>query len=234
MAEFELKRFWDKAEVQALENGFGVALDGRPVKTPLKRPLLLPSHALAAEVAAEWQAVDGKVDFNTMPYTRFAHAALDQAIDEQAEIAAKVALYGESDLLCYRAEAPQELIIRQQKAWDPLLEWSAETLGAPLVVTTGIIHVAQPEASLKTLKSHVQDVDGLRLTALYEWVTISGSLVLGLAVAKGRLSAKTAWELSRVDESWQEDQWGEDDEAVKLAESKKATFLLVERAVALA
>ena len=230
---FELKRFWERAHVEKVEGGYTVTLDKRPLKTPMKRPLIVPSKALAAEIAAEWQAVEGKVDHATMPYTQFAHAGLDQAIDEQKEIAAKTALYGETDLLCYRAEAPQELTMRQAAAWDPLLAWSADKLGAPLLVTKGIVHVAQPEASLKALASHVQPFERFHLKALYDWVTISGSLVLGLAVAKGRLTAAEAWALSRIDENWQEEQWGVDDEAKALADSKRDTFLLVEHALSI-
>ena len=230
---FELKRFWKQANVAEVDAGFAVHLDDRPLKTPLKRPLILPSQALAAEIAAEWQAIEGKVETGKMPFTSFAHAALDQAVDERAEIAAKIALYGETDLLCYRAEAPQELVQCQAEAWDPLLQWSAEELDAPLKTTAGIVHVAQPEESLKTLANHVQPIQGFALKALYDWVTISGSLVLSLAVAKGRLSAADAWNLSRVDETWQEKQWGVDDEARALAESKRDTFLLVEHALGL-
>ncbi len=230
---FELKRFWEQADVEKAGGGYTVALDGRPLKTPMKRPLIVPSRALAAEIAAEWQAVEGKVDHAAMPYTQFAHAGLDQAVDERAEIAAKIALYGETDLLCYRAESPQALVERQAAAWDPLLAWCADTLGAPLTPTAGIVHVAQPAASVKALAAHVQPYETFRLKALYDWVTISGSLVLGLAVAKGRLGAAEAWALSRIDESWQEEQWGVDDEARKLADSKRAVFLLVERALSL-
>ncbi len=230
---FEMKRFWQQAHVAAAEGGYTVTLDKRPLKTPLNRPLIVPTEALAAEIAAEWQAIEGKVDHSKMPYTRFAHAGLDQAADERAGIIAKTALYGETDLLCYRAEAPQELVARQAAAWDPLLQWSAETLGAPLVTTAGIVHVAQPEASLETLTAHVQPFERFALKALYDWVTISGSLLIGLAVAKGRLSAAEGWALSRVDEDWQEEQWGVDDEAKALADSKRDTFLLVERALSL-
>jgi len=228
---FELKRFWEQAHVAKTEGGFTVMLDERPLKTPMKRPLIVPSEALAAEIAAEWQAIEGKVDTSILPYTQFAHAGLDQAVDERAEIAAKIALYGETDLLCYRAEAPQELVERQAEAWDPLLQWSADTLGAPLTATAGIVHLAQPEGSLTALAAHVQPFQGFQLKALYDWVTISGSLVLALAIAKKRLSADEAWGLSRLDESWQEEQWGVDDEAKKLADSKHATFLMVERAL---
>jgi len=230
---FELKRFWEQAHVVKAEGGFTVHLDKRPLKTPMKRPLIVPSEALAAEIAAEWQAIEGRVDHATLPYTQFAHAGLDQAIDERVEIAAKTALYGETDLLCYRAEAPQELALRQAEAWDPLLRWSANELGAPLKSTLGIVHLPQPEASLKALKAHVQPYQGFALKALYDWVTISGSLVLGLAVAKKRLTAAEGWRLSRVDENWQEEQWGVDDEAKKLADSKCETFLMVERALSL-
>jgi len=230
---FELKRFWDDVCVVETEGGFTVTLDNRPLKTPMKRPLIVPSKGLAANIAAEWRAIEGKVDPSTLPYTQFAHAGLDQAVDERAEIAAKIALYGETDLLCYRAEAPQALVKRQEKAWNPLLQWCADTLAAPLKPTAGIVHVAQPEASLKALAAHVQPFHGFQLKALYDWVTISGSLILGLAVAKKRLTAAEGWALSRLDETWQEEQWGVDDEAQKLAASKRDTFLLVERALSL-
>ncbi len=230
---FELKRFWQQAHVRKLEGGYTVTLDERPLKTPMKRPLILPSEALAAEISAEWQRVEGEVDHAKMPYTQFAHAGLDQAVDERAEIAAKIALYGETDLLCYRADTPHELQKRQAEAWDPILQWCAEELDAPLKATKGIVHLAQPEASLQALSKQVQPYQGFALKALYDWVTISGSLVLGLAVAHGRLTADEAWTLSRVDENWQEEQWGVDDEAQKLAQSKQDTFLLVERALGL-
>ena len=160
---FELKRFWDQASVSESDVGFSVVLDGRDIKTPLKRPFILPSRALAEEIAVEWQAIEGKVDTSRMPYTSFAYAALDQAVDERAEIAAKIALYGETDLLCYRAEAPQELVQRQADAWDPLLHWSAEALSAPLKTTAGIVHVAQTESSLISLANHVQPFQGFAL-----------------------------------------------------------------------
>ena len=233
MAVYEQKRFWQQVEIVREGSSYGIALDGRPVKTPLKRPLLVPSEALVAQIADEWRAVENKVDFHKMPYTRFAHAALDQAVDERVEIAAKIALYGETDLLCYRAETPQELADRQKAAWGPLLDWSARELAAPLRATAGIVHIPQPPESLQNLTRQVQAFTGFGLTALYDWVTISGSLILGLAVATGRLSAAEAWALSHLDETWQEEQWGIDDEARELAESKRATFLLVERALGL-
>ncbi len=233
MAEFELKRFWERVDVVGVADGFSVALDGRAIKTPLKRALVLPTEALAAEVAAEWRAVEGKVDFGKMPYTRFTHAALDQAVDERAEISAKIALYGETDLLCYRADNPQELIERQKQAWDPLLAWSAEELGSPLVATTGIVHVEQPRDSIRNLTDIVKGYSGFALTALYDWVTLSGSLVLALAVSRGRIGAAEAWALSRMDEDWQIEQWGVDDDAEALANSKRETFLLIERAVSM-
>lgn len=230
---FEPKRFWQQAHVIKVEGGFTVSLDKRPLKTPLKRPLIVPSHALAEAIAAEWQAVEGKIEPGKMPFTSFAHAALDQAVDERAEIAAKIALYGESDLLCYRADAPQELVKRQAAAWDPLLEWCSKALSAPLLATTGIVHIAQPAKSLAALTEQVQPFEGFALKALYEWVVISGSLVLGLAVAKKRLTATEAWALSRIDESWQAEQWGVDEDAKILADSKRDSLLLVERALSM-
>ncbi len=218
------KRFWESATVVETAGGFGVMLDRLVLKTPRKRLLELPKPELAQCVAAEWQAVEQKINKAAMPYTRFAEAVIDAAADERTAIIGKLALYGGNDLICYRADAPEELVERQNAGWDPLLEWVETAIGAPLRKTCGIVHVAQPESSLAKLTETVREFDSIRLTALYDLVTLSGSLVIGLAVANGALGSAEAWAISRIDEQWQIDQWGIDDEATAMEAPKRAAF----------
>ena len=222
-----MKRFWSEVSVEAAEagcGGFAIRLDRRPVRTPAKAPCLLPTRALAEAVAAEWAAVEGGVDPAAMPLTRAANSAIDRVIPERAAVAAIIAGYGETDLICYRAPHPQALARRQAEAWDPLLAWVAQALGAPLVSAEGVVHVAQPPESLARLGAAVRAHGPWELTALHDLVSISGSLVIGLAVSHGRLDAATAWPLSRIDEDWQIEEWGEDDEAAALAGRRRADF----------
>ena len=225
MSGWKAKRFWKEAQVVEEGTGFTVHLDGRPVRTPAKAPLIVPAKALAAEIAAEWDAQEGEIDPNTMPFTRSANAAIDKVRPQQAEVADMIADYGDSDLLCYRASTPEELAARQAAGWDPLLDWAAETLGARLTVAQGVMHVRQPAAALARLRDAVHAQGACPLTAFHDLVSLSGSLVLGLAVARHRLSAEEAWELSVIDETWQAEQWGDDDEAMAQAAIRRAAFL---------
>lgn len=221
MSEWAAKRFWKEASVTELPEGFGVALDGRPVKTPAKAPLVVPTRALAEAIAAEWDAQEGSIKPQTMPTTRSANAAIDKVAAQKDEVVAMIAEFGGTDLLCYRAEGPEELVERQAALWDPLLEWAAQELEAPLEVTVGVLPVAQPEASLSRLHAHVAALDPFALAALHDLVSISGSLVLGLAVARGKVPVEDAWVISRLDEDWQIAQWGEDEEAAEIASLKR-------------
>jgi chaperone required for assembly of F1-ATPase len=227
------RRFWTTASAVPVEGGFAVHLDARPVRTPLKAPLVLPTLALAEAVAAEWQAQEGKVDPETMPCTRTANSAIDKVAPQIDEVAAMLAAYGGSDLLCYRAEGPPDLITRQATAWDPILVWALESLGADLMVTEGVMHVEQPADSLSRLHERVAAMTPFQLGAFHDLVAISGSLVLALAVTEGRVSAEEAWQLSRVDEDWQISLWGEDEEAAEVAALKRAAFLQADRFYAL-
>lgn len=229
MSGWKAKRFWKEATVHEDEAGFGVKLDGRAVKTPAKAPLNVPSRALAAAIAAEWDAQEGKIDPATMPVTRSANAAIDKVRTQAAEVAELIAAYGETDLLCYRAETPEALVARQAAAWDRWLDWAQARYGARLSTTRGVIPVAQPEAALAALAARVALCDEWELAALHDLVGITGSLVLGLAVAEGALSAAEAWEISRVDEHWQIEQWGADEEAAELAALKKQALEHAER-----
>lgn len=227
------RRFWTAAAVVPAEGGFAVHLDGKPVRTPLKAPLILPTEALAREVAVEWQAVEGKVDPARMPFTRTANSAIDKVAPQFDDVAGMLAEYGGSDLVCYRAERPAALAARQAEGWDPLLAWAATELDAPLIATAGVIHRAQPAASLAALGRAVRALTPFQLAAFHDLVALSGSLVLALAVTRGRLPAETAWDLSRIDESWQIEEWGEDEEAAELAAVKRADFLRADRFFAL-
>jgi chaperone required for assembly of F1-ATPase len=213
MSAWIAKRFWKESTVEACGGGFAVKLDGRGVKTPAKTPLVVPTEALARMIAAEWDAQDGAVRPETMPATRMANSALDKVAPQFDAVAAMLAEYGGTDLLCYRAPDPEALIARQAAAWDPLLDWAAETFGARLATGQGVMHVAQDADAVARLARPLTDASAFQLAALHDLIAISGSLVLALAVARGRLGAAEAFDLSRIDESWQAEQWGRDEEA---------------------
>jgi chaperone required for assembly of F1-ATPase len=228
-----LRRFWTTAGIAVVQGGFGVTLDGKPVRTPRKAPLVLPSEGLARAVADEWQAVEDKVDPATMPFTRLANSAIDTVTPQFAAVADMLAEYGGSDLICYRADQPQGLVMRQAEGWDPLLDWAATALAARLRTVSGVMHQPQPEASLLALRTAVRALSPFQLAACHDLVALSGSLVIALAVTRHRLSAEAAWNLGRIDESWQIEAWGEDEEAAEIAALKRADFLRADRFFAL-
>ncbi len=233
MTVWAARRFWTTASVVPGDTGFAVQLDGRPVRTPRKAPLVLPTTGLAEAVAAEWQEVEAKVDPARMPFTRRANSAIDTVAPQIGAVAAMLADYGGSDLLCYRSEGPDALAARQRLGWDPLLDWCEATLGAPLVVTVGVMPAAQPAASRAALSAAVGKLTAFQLVAFHDLVALSGSLVLALAVTRGRLTAETAWTLSRIDEDWQTEQWGADEDAAETGRLKQADFLAADRFFAL-
>lgn len=219
-----VKRFWTAARVARAEDGWMVLLDQHPVRTPARRQVAVPLRAMADEIAAEWDAQDGEVDPLSMPMTRAAATCLDRVAPEAAAVAKTIAAYGETDLLCYRADAPAALVARQQAQWDPMLDWAATTLGAQLNSGPGVMHIAQPPSAIEALSREVRKLDPWALTALAELTTLSGSLVLALAVRHGALTDDEAWELSRLDEQWNIEQWGEDHEAAQLTARRAAEF----------
>ena len=229
MSAWTAKRFWKTATASACEGGLTVTLDGKPVKTPAKSALIVPTLALAEAIALEWDAQVGVIKPDTMPVTRAANSALDKVAPQFAEVSALLAAYGETDLLCYRATDPQELIDRQAIGWDPLLDWARETFDAPLVVTAGIIPVDQPEPSTRALAHPLAAYGCFRRAALRDVIAVSGSLVLALAVAHGRLSPQEAWQLSRIDETWQNELWGIDEEAAELEAFKQEALFAAHR-----
>ena len=229
MSAWSARRFWTLASAVPVEGGYTVHLDARPVRTPLRVPLVLPTQALAEAVAAEWQAQEGSVDPETMPFTRTANSAIDKVAPQREAVAEMLVAYGATDLLCYRAEGPAELVARQAEAWDPILGWAADRLGAPLAVTNGVMHLDQPGTSLSRLHGEVDALSPFQLSAFHDLVAISGSLVLALAVVHRRLTAEEAWTLSRIDEDWQISLWGADEEAAEVATRKRVAFLQADR-----
>lgn len=224
-----MKRFWKDVSVEESADGFAILLDGKPVKTPARRSCSVPVRAMADEIAAEWDAQEELVSPLKMPMTRVAATCLDRVAPELTAVQEMIIAYGGTDLLCYRATHPVELIARQTAGWDPVLAWAADAFGAQLNTGSGVMHIAQPPAAEDALGRQVREVDAWRLTGLSELVTISGSLVLGLAVLKKRLRPDEAWHLSRIDEQWNIDEWGEDFEAVELAAKREADFMQAAR-----
>ena len=223
------KRFWKSVGIAADGDGFAIELDGRPVRTPAKAALILPTLAMAQAVAAEWEAQTDRIDPLTMPVTRSANAAIDKVRPQHGEVADMLADYGDSDLLCYRADGPASLCDRQAAAWDPALDWAETALGARLHPRSGVVHQPQDGAALGRLSAQVHALDPFRLAAFHDLVSLSGSLVLGFAAALGWRDAQTLWDLSRLDEKWQQEQWGSDAEAEAMAQTKCEAFLHAKR-----
>jgi chaperone required for assembly of F1-ATPase len=225
MSDWQPKRFWKTATATACDAGFEVLLDTRSVKTPAKADLTVPTLEMAQAIAAEWDAQGKLLDPATMPVTRGANAAIDKVSTQRAEVIDLLAEYGDSDLLCYRAAGPVELIKIQAEGWDPMLDWAAETLDVRLAVGEGVMHVTQKTETLENLYAEVAAFDNFALAAVHDLISLSGSLVLALAVTKTGISAEDAWALSRIDEHWQVTQWGEDEEATAAERIKRAAFL---------
>jgi chaperone required for assembly of F1-ATPase len=213
-------RFYKLASVSEGADGFGVALDGRALKTPSKLPLRVPSRLLAQAIAAEWAAQGERIDPSSMPLTRLANTAIDAVAPNLASVQADIVQFAGSDALCYRAAEPARLAELQAATWDPILKWAAEALGARFVTQTGILHVSQPQETLAAVGRAVAPFDAFQLTALHVMTTVMGSSVLALAVATGALDAPTAWRAAHLDEDWQIATWGSDGEATDRRERR--------------
>jgi chaperone required for assembly of F1-ATPase len=222
-----MKRFYRQAGVVPAAGGHGVTLDGRLVKTQGKRYLVVPSLALAAAMAAEWEAQQGEIRRETMPLTRLARITIDRHSTEREAVVRQVADYAGTDLVCYRATHPPALANRQKAVWQPLVDWASECYAAPLAVTTGVIPASQPAASLGAFQMVVAGHDDFALTALHAATTACGSLVIGLALLEGHLDAGEAFTASQLDESFQIESWGEDKE-----QTERRTALAAEIAAA--
>jgi chaperone required for assembly of F1-ATPase len=207
-----MKRFYRKAEPVQRASGHGITLDGKPIKTPGKRDLVVPKEALAAAIAEEWNAQQGEVRSATMPLTRLATTTVDRVATQRDAIIRQTANYAATDLVCYRATHPPALATRQQAVWQPLIDWAVLRYDAPLVITSGVIPKSQPAASLRALASAVAEQDDFALTALHVATAACGSLIIALALLEGQLDAQQAFAASQLDESFQIEAWGEDAE----------------------
>lgn len=207
-----MKRFYKEAAAEAGEGGHRVLLDGRPMRTPAKAVLVVPTPELAGAIAAEWRAVpaDAEINVSHLPLTRLATTGLDRVTGQRERVLEDTAKYAASDMLCYRAPEPATLVERQRATWQPLLDWAAERYGAPLAVIEGMTFAEQPAGAVARLRDAVAAHDDLALSALYNLTHITGSLVVALAVAEGRLSAEEAFAAAQLDELYQIERWGED------------------------
>jgi chaperone required for assembly of F1-ATPase len=209
-----MKRFYKEVAASAsADGGYTVLLDGKAAKTPKRVMLTLPNLLLADAIAEEWRAQGESIDPQTMPLTRLAFAALDVVTPEREQVAQQLLKYARNDLLCYRAENPPDLVARQAHAWDPLLDWAAEIYGARLKVAFGIKHVAQPADAIAELEQAISRYDEFELAALHTATTITGSLILALALAEEEVSAHEAFAAATIDETFQAEKWGIDTEA---------------------
>jgi len=234
LSEWKARRFWTSVTVEAVGTGHAIRLDGRPVKTPGKAELIVPTHAMAKAIAAEWDAQENEIDPGAMPFTRRANSAIEKVAPQRSDIAEMLLAYGDSDLLCYRAGEPAALVARQVAAWDPLLDWAAADLGARLIPVVGVMHKPQPAASLAALRAPVLAMTAFELTGFHDLVALSGSLILGLAAARGHMEPDELWHRSRTDEIWQAEHWGADQDAAEAAEAKRRDFLDAHRFLELA
>jgi len=209
------KRFYKDVTVAPAEDGFVILLDGKPVRTPRKLPLRVPTRGLADAIAAEWAAQKERVDPASMPLSKLAITAIDGVASHMADVAAEIVKFAGSDLLCYRAEAPEALRVLQAAAWDPMLRWAEDELGVHLATAKGVMPVTQGQGSLARVAAAVAPFDAMALTSLHVLTTLTGSAILALAHAAGRISAEAAWAAAHVDEDWQVSQWGVDVEAAE-------------------
>jgi chaperone required for assembly of F1-ATPase len=232
------RRFYERAAVEEGAEGeereFRIVLDGRPVKTPARRALAAPTRALAEAIAAEWEAQRDVIDPAKMPLTRLANSIIDGVADARAEVAAEVEKYLASDLLFYRAEGPDGLVAREAAAWDPVLAWARETLGARFVTAQGMVHVAQPAPALAAANAAIpreMSRDIWRLGAMHAITTLTGSALIAIALARGALTIDQAWDAAHVDEDWNMAFWGRDEialerRAARFAEMQAAALIL--------
>ena len=219
-----MKRFWKEVTVEPGGDGWTIELDGRPVKTPARAALVVPTSVLADRIADVWREVAGKIDPRAMPLTGLANAAIDRVAPDRHAFAQGLARYAEADLLCYRAEGPRALVALQQQQWDGLLDWARRRYDVDFVVTAGIVHVAQPPATISRLSHAVAAFDPFQLAGLSPLVTVGGSLIGALAVAERAMTAEQVWDAVTIDDQWQREQWGEDAEAALALDNRRQDF----------
>jgi chaperone required for assembly of F1-ATPase len=227
-----MKRFYKEVSVAPRDAGFAVLLDGKPIKTPGGNGLVLPTEKLASAIAQEWREQAEEVVATTMPLLRLANTVIDGVTANREEVIAAILRFGENDLLCYRAHQPPELAARQKAGWDPVLDWASQRHGANMRVAAGLTHVDQPPQALAALRGTLEGFDAFSLGGLHVIASITGSTVLALAVAEGFIAGARAFDLSRIDEIYQAEKWGEDAQAAARAanlahELDKAAELIV-------
>ncbi len=220
-----MKRFWKDVQVADDGEGWSIQLDQRPVKTPARALLSVPTRALADAIAAEWRSVEGEIDPRAMPLTGLANAAIDRIAPHRQEFADGLARYAEADLACYRAEAPHGLAQRQAESWDTLLGWARRRYDVDFTITSGLMHVPQPQSTIEQLSHAVAALEPFQLAGVAPLVTIGGSLVIALAVMENAVAPQQAWDAISIEERWQLEQWGADEDAERALESRRHDFL---------
>lgn len=224
-----MKRFWTLAEATEAAGGFAVTLDGRPVRTPARAELIVPRKAMAEAIAAEWNECGDEVDPAAMPLTGLANAAIDRIGPDKENYAAAVAAYGETDLLCYRAEGPDALVGWQAESWDALLHWARRRYDVDFVCKAGVMHAPQPEETVRRLAHAVEVLDPFELAGLSRLVTIGGSLVAALAIYEKMMPAEAGWDAVSLEDRWQLEQWGDDPDARAALDARRRDFLSAAR-----
>jgi chaperone required for assembly of F1-ATPase len=219
------KRFYERATAEpAAGGGYALKLDGRGARTPARQPLVVPERAVADALAAEWNAVGERIDPAAMPLTKLVNSAIDRVAAEMEAVRDDILAYAGTDAICYRAEGPDSLTSAENAAWDPLLAWAKEALGARFALAGGIMHVRQDEAALSAIRQTVAGLDPFRLAALHVVTTLTGSALIALALATGRLTPDKAWDAAHVGEDWQMSQWGRDEMALERRAARRAEF----------
>jgi chaperone required for assembly of F1-ATPase len=218
------KRFYQAAGVKPVASGFAVELDGRSVKTPAKRALVLPTQELAELIAAEWGAQGTHIDPGTMHHSRLANSVIDGVVDRRDEVIADLTSFAGTDLICYRADGPMRLVERQTAAWDPVLDWVEDRLGARFLVSEGVMHVPQDAEAIDRIAQAVSGLDAWTLAGLHSVTTLTGSVLIALALYFERLDAEAAWTTGALEDLWSIEVWGHDDEAVARLEQRRREF----------
>lgn len=219
-----MKRFYKEVTTHLTEDGHAILLDGKPVKTPMRRALSLPNTQMTAAVKSEWDAQGEDIDPASMVVTGFANAAIDRVADDRETFVQNITAYGGCDLLCYRADGPAPLVERQMREWQPWLDWAEQHYDTPLIVVSGIMHKEQPAQSLINLRKTVEAMDDFQLSAMAKMTHISGSLIMSLALFEGKAEVDDIWPALCLDELWQEEQWGADSFAERHRNDRYADF----------
>ncbi len=227
------RKFFTTVAVEKQERGICILLDGKPLRTPARTEVILPNQRLAQAIAEEWRAQEEKLRPDTMPLTRLANTAVDRVAPARAEMVERIMAFGRSDLVCYRAGSPSDLVERQSRVWDPLLSWLRQRHGAELQTCTGIEFIAQPEEALRALTRAVEANDDFVLAAIYAAASLSGSLVIALAMAERQLDAEAAFAAAHLDEAYQAEKWGTDPQTQARAERVAAELMAAERFLAM-